>query len=286
MDRAVPPTESAEAAPARAWPEAALVLAAHGSSQRDDGGASVLRHAEELRRRALFAEVRVGFLRQQPGLDAALEGLAAPTVFVVPVFAAKGYLARTAIARAMGLTGGTAAAPAGVTQRICFCDPVGVHPAIPDIMASRVRRIQERNGLAPAHTAVVVVGHGTARNAESARQTQVVADALAGERIAAEVRDMMLEVPPRVEDWRRETTAEAVIVLPFLIAGDYHGAKDLPARIGLDPTDSAIRALNAHAGAAGPFHVADRRVWYCGPVGNEPAIADVIVDTVEAFDAG
>lgn len=261
----------------------ALILAAHGSSGHAEAAVSVLAHAETLRRSKRFTVVRAGFIRQEPFLKAALDGLTAADVYVVPVFASRGQIAGTAIARELELDGRITRRN-GDRQTVFLCDPVGTHRAVVDIIESRIRQICADHHLAGRQTEVLLVGHGTPRNPQSARRTRQVADDLARREAVAAVHPLFLEEPPLVDGWPDRTRAPNILVLPFLIGSGYHGTQDLPARLGIDPGDPRLQDLVHDVGVAGPFTVENRQLWLCSPVGNEPGIAEVIVKIVEEFD--
>lgn len=258
-----------------AWPQAALLLAGHGLAARPEGALSTLRHAEALKARGLFADVRAGFLRQEPELAATLAELIQPRVYVVPMLASKGYIADV-MARRLNLSGPlTRRIAAGREQELCFCDPVGTHPDIPALLGHRIAALCRQRKLAPGATEVILVGHGTPRSPRSSERTREVAEVLAGTGIATRVHAMFLDEEPRIDGWKGRTTADNVIVAPFLIANWYHGSEDLPGRIGVDP----------RAGGAAPSEVDGRRLWYMSPLGEEPEIADLALAMVEKFDA-
>lgn len=262
--------------------DAALILAAHGSSGHPEAALSVLAHAEALRRDGRFATVRAGFIRQEPFLKAALADLDAPQVYVVPVFASRGHIAGTAIVRELGLTGRVTRRDGG-RQAVHLCDPVGTHPGIIDIVEERVRRARADHRLGERPTEVVLIGHGTPRNPQSARRTREVAEALAGRGVAAAVHALFLEESPLVDLWPERIGTADILVVPFLIGSGYHGTRDIPSRLGIDPDDRRLAGLVRDAGMAGPFPVRDRRLWLCSPAGNEPAIAGLILKIVEDF---
>ncbi|WP_316977323.1 CbiX/SirB N-terminal domain-containing protein [Shumkonia mesophila] len=258
------------------WPQAALLLAGHGLAARPEGALSTLRHAEALRARGLFADVRAGFLRQEPELAATLAELTQPRVYVVPMLASKGYIADVVMARRLNLEGPVTWRPAaGGGQELCFCEPVGAHPRIPALLGERVAALCRRQKLAPAATEVILVGHGTPRHPSSSERTREVADMIAKTGIAARVRAMFLDEEPRIDGWKEQSQAGNVIVAPFLIANWYHGSQDLPGRLG----------LLTQAGEAAPSLIDGRRLWYMSPLGEEPEIADLALAMVEKFDA-
>ncbi|HEX3989117.1 MAG TPA: CbiX/SirB N-terminal domain-containing protein, partial [Verrucomicrobiae bacterium] len=66
--------------------DAALVLVAHGSTLNADSAAPTFQHADELRRRKIFAHVQESFWKQEPYVWQVLRGIFASRVFIVPLF--------------------------------------------------------------------------------------------------------------------------------------------------------------------------------------------------------
>ncbi|MBL6929076.1 MAG: hypothetical protein ISR44_07865 [Rhodospirillales bacterium] len=229
-----------------AKPGAALILAAHGSSTHPEGAAGVLQHAETIRRRNLFAEVHAAFLQQKPELDKVLEKIAAPEIYVVPMFASPGYMARTAVPRALGNDG-----------RLRYCQALGTHASIPAIIAGQIEHMCAQARIKPPETDVILVGHGTNRDPASEKQTRHVAARLNEMGVAANVHALFLEIEPLVDNWADHVQSKNLIVVPFLMGGGYHALDDLPKRIA--------------------------PAWHCPPLGDEPDIAQVIIGLVEDF---
>ena len=105
----------------RALRHATLVLAAHAASDAPERREPVWRWARMLARRALFAAVRVGYVKGSPALvDAVSE--AAEAVYVVPFFMADGWFSRRRIPAVL--------AEARHGERIRLCAPVGTSPRL------------------------------------------------------------------------------------------------------------------------------------------------------------
>ena len=84
-------------------------------------------HAEEIRRRNVFAEVHVAFWKEEPNFRQALRQTQRRQVYVVPNFISSGYFTEQIIPRELGLTG---AATHRAGHDIFYCDPVGLHPSM------------------------------------------------------------------------------------------------------------------------------------------------------------
>lgn len=265
----------AEASDHPAFSETALVIVGHGSGRNPDSSRPTRLHADTIRARGLFAEVHCGFWKEAPFLAEVLDSVTAERVVVVPNLACKGFITGTVIPREMGLE---EEARAGVR----LADPVGTHPRIAEAVAERARSVIAGEGLDPADVCFLLVGHGSTRDTGSYLQTQQIADQLGRLGLAAEVRAAFLEQDPKLEDWRDTITAPNLVVMPFMISNGLHGAEDIPEMLGLNPADAALRSMAETGVPAGPFEVHGKRVWYCRAVGNEPAVADIIVDLARA----
>ncbi len=276
-----------EAAATSDWSDSGLLLAGHGSVSHPDGALVINRLVRTLRNRNLFAEVETGFLHQAPRLESLVETFSSPRVYVVPFLASHGHTADTVIAERLGLEGPVTSRRLGESERtLRLCEPVGTHASVPVLIGARIAELKEKHALATDKIEILLVGHGTRRNPESARRAEDVAATLRAMGAAARVRAVFLDQDPRVDDWRQMVEAPSVLVVPFLMSSWFHGAQDLPDRLGLDANEAGIRALLLDPGFAGPFPVENRNLWYVSPIGNEPALAETVLAIVREFDAG
>jgi sirohydrochlorin cobaltochelatase len=86
-----------------AFQDSALLLIAHGSTLNAGSSAPAFQHADELRRRVIFASVSEAFVQQEPSLPGALRRILAPRIFVVPFFISEGWFTETAVPVQLGL---------------------------------------------------------------------------------------------------------------------------------------------------------------------------------------
>ncbi len=128
--------------------DAALVLAAHGSTLNADSAAPAWQHAEELRRRGVFAEVHETFWKQEPYYAQVLRGVFAPRVFVVPLFISEGYFTQEVVPRELGFCakgqGEFARAQERHGQRFYYCPPVGTHASMTEALLARAAQVVEQ----------------------------------------------------------------------------------------------------------------------------------------------
>src|SRR5262249_28545397 len=154
--------------------DAALVLVGHGSTLNPDSSAPTYQHADELRRRGIFAQVIEGFWKLEPAICAVLRGVFARRGFVVPLFISEGYLTQEVIPRELGLRTKDQTEFARVQHRddqtIYYCGPVGTHDSMMHVLLARARDILERHPSPrpdPGDTALFIAGHGTGNNENS-----------------------------------------------------------------------------------------------------------------------
>ncbi|HKQ37746.1 MAG TPA: CbiX/SirB N-terminal domain-containing protein, partial [Verrucomicrobiae bacterium] len=151
--------------------DAALVLVGHGSTLNAESCAPVYQHAEELRRRKIFAQVQEAFWKQEPYLAGVLRGVFARRVFIVPLFISEGYFTEEVIPRELGFeTGrGVAGGPfprvqQRATQSLFYCGPIGTHNSMTEVLLRRAREVVEQHPFPrapkPEDTALFIAGHG------------------------------------------------------------------------------------------------------------------------------
>ena len=70
------------------------MLVGHGSTLNADSAAPTHQHADELRRRGIFAQVVECFWKEEPVVCGVLRGVFAPRVFIVPLFISEGEVIR------------------------------------------------------------------------------------------------------------------------------------------------------------------------------------------------
>ncbi len=231
--------------------ETVLLIVGHGARDAPTAADAVTSHARVIASREIFADVRSGFLRQEPFAKSVLGQIGGRPVVVVPHFAADGYIVGEVLPGELGIGDGTALTKA-----------TGSHPDIPAVAADLVLAEARNAGIDPGETDIVVVGHGAKRDNRSETSTVRLAECVLAETGAASCTAAFLEVDPLIEDWRTFTSRSDVVVLPNLFAAGFHGAEDIPARLG----------------APG-----ERQLHLCPPLGTAPVMADLIVDRALSY---
>jgi len=263
--------------------DAALLIVGHGSTVNPDSSAPSLAHAATIRRRGLFAEVACVFWKEEPALRDWPLLFPDPTIhdiFVVPNFISEGYFTQTIIPRELELTGDLTERDFPAGQRWHYCPPVGNHPAMTELLLQRAREVAP--GVPERETSLLIVGHGTGLNDNSAvAAKQQVAAIAALDRYAA-VLSTYMEEPPHIADWAKLTDTPNVVVVPFFISDGLHSYQDIPVLLGLEPEPTAAASQQA-VFRQNPRHLHGRALYYASAIGTEPRFADIILEQTAAL---
>jgi sirohydrochlorin cobaltochelatase len=258
--------------------KSALVLIGHGSTLNPDSSAPTFQHADEIRRRELFAEVYCGFWKEEPSLREILRMVESDDIYVVPNFISEGYFTETIIPRELELTG-------PFTRRsgktIKYCEPVGNDPRMIDLLLHRAR--EAAPNVPPDKASLLIVGHGTNLNQKSAEAAQNQVAVIRKKQLYAEVSEAYMEEAPFIADWRKNTSQPHVVVVPFFIADGLHSYQDIPVLLGIESAPTAA-ASQQEVFRRNPYFLHGRELYYASAIGTEPLMADVILDTVERYD--
>lgn len=261
----------------------ALIIVGHGSTVNPDSAVPTWACADEIRRRAIFDEVQVAFWKEEPSLRQVLYTVESGEIFVVPNFISEGYFTQKVIPRELGLPFQSAAE--ATTTRLPdgrllhYCPPVGNHERMTEVLLHRAREVAPE--APPAETSLIIVGHGTALNDNSAvaakRQVAAIAElGLYGEVLAA-----YMEEPPLVSDWVALTTMPHVVVVPFFVADGLHSYQDIPVMLGMEP-DPGEAMSQREVFRQNPHHLHGRKLYFGSALGTDPLIAEVILDQAAA----
>ena len=262
--------------------DAALLIVGHGSTVNPDSSRPTLDQGTAIRERNIFREIGCCFWKEEPSLRDALFLFDEPDiheVYVVPNFISEGYFTQTVIPRELELTGRLTTRPNGQIWK--YCEPVGNHPAMTELLLRRAREIAP--DVPPAETTLLVVGHGTALNDNSAIAAKREVEKIRARGYYASVQNAYMEEAPLISDWARLTTTPNVVVVPFFISDGLHSYQDIPVMLGIEPglttaaSQSAIFRRN-------PQQLQGRALYYAGAIGTEPQFAEIIVEQARAFD--
>lgn len=259
----------------------ALLIVGHGSTVNPDSSAPTLAHAEEIRRRKVFSEVACAFWKEEPSLRDALSMLPdVDNVYVVPNFISEGYFTQTVIPRELELNGRVTRRPNGQVWK--YCDPVGSHPMMTELLLQRAAEIA--GNVDPAETALLVAAHGTDLNDNSAAAAKREVEKIRALGRYAEVLNVYMEEAPLIADWRKLARAKNVVVVPFFISDGLHSYEDIPQLLGID----AVGAASTDHGEIfkhNPYKIDNRLLFYAPSIGTDPRFADIILAQAEAVEA-
>jgi sirohydrochlorin cobaltochelatase len=229
--------------------DAALVLCAHGI-RGGVGGAS--EHAARITTRGVFAEVHACALKGKPGLREVVAAVRAREVVFAPLLMAEGYTLQAMLRKLEGAT--------DPPRPITVCRPIGVHPRLADMIASRARALCATRGWRPADAALLIVGHGTERHPDSGATARRHAAQIAARELFAEVAIGFLDERPLVPEALDALRSPQCVAVGLFVDAGEHGEEDIP-------------ALLAPAG---------ERAIYAGPIGPDPLVTELILDQAYA----
>jgi sirohydrochlorin cobaltochelatase len=259
----------------------ALLIVGHGSTVNPDSSAPTLMHAADIRRRGIFADVACGFWKEEPSLRDALLFFRDPAirdVYVVPNFISEGYFTRTVIPRELELTGPETHRRSGQIWK--YCKPVGNHQRMTELLLQRAHEVAPE--IPAAETSLLIVGHGTGLNDNSALAAKHQVEIIRALNRYAAVLNVYMEEPPLVSDWLKLTETRNVVVVPFFISDGLHSYEDIPVMLGID--GAAARSASAGQKSGDPHQLHGRSLFYSTAIGTDPKFADVIIEQAKTFE--
>ena len=112
------------------------------------------------------------------------------------------------------------------------------------------------------HSALLLAGHGSSRNAASSAPTREHTDALRQRGIFAEVACAFFKEEPRLRDALKLVASTEIYIVPNCISEGWFTRQIIPRELGLDG------AVTTRDG---------RTIKYCAPVGSHPRMTDVLL---------
>jgi len=260
-------------------PDSALLIVGHGSTENPDSSTPYFEHADEIRRRGLFAEVHCCFWKEEPSMREAFYLIDSPEIYVVPDFISEGYFTQDVIPRELGLTGPTTEVRG---KTFHYCLPVGVHPSMTGLILRRAKEVAP--DVDPAATTLIITGHGTGLNQNSTKAIRDQVDQIiASDAGYAAVLDAYMEEQPFIAEWDKLSQTPNVVIVPFFISDGLHSYQDIPVLIGIE-NEVGAAASQREVFRHNPHHVRGKTLYYSSAIGTERLLADVILDQVHDFD--
>jgi sirohydrochlorin cobaltochelatase len=268
--------------------DAALVLVGHGSTLNAESAAPAYQHADELRRRNLFAQVTECFWKLEPSIGGVLRAVFAPRVFIVPLFISDGYFTEEVIPRELGLCARGEKVFDRIQRRgaqtLHYCGPVGTHDSMTGVLLSRAREIVQQHPFPRApkteETTLFIAGHGTGNNENSRKAIERQVDLIRRQNQYAAVHSLFMEEDPRIGDCYPLAQTKNIVIVPFFISDGLHSYEDIPVMLGEPAHVVQERYRSGQPTWRNPTEKHGRCVWYSASIGSEPHIADVILDRV------
>ena len=260
----------------------------HGSTLNADSCAPTFQHADELRRRGVFTQVVECFWKNEPGISGVLRGVFAPRVFIVPLFISEGYFTEEVIPRELGFCQNGEKNFSRVQKRDAqtfhYCGPVGTHDSMTAVLVSRAREVVAKfpgaQPAAPKDTALFIAGHGTGNNENSRQAIERQVELIRAQGEYAEVHASFMEEEPRIGDCYALARVPNIVMVPFFISDGLHSYEDIPVMLGEDAETVQTRFKRGEPTWSNPAEKNGKRVWYSSSIGNEPHIAEVILERV------
>ncbi|MGQ0647906.1 MAG: hydroxymethylbilane synthase [Gemmatimonadaceae bacterium] len=197
-----------------------VILAAHGAGDGSPANERIVALAQRLEGTMVGARARSAFRRGTPSVAGALRDMGGGPCVVVPVLTSDGFHAH-AIRDDVGAT-----SPGASVAEVLGSSPEIEGGVIAEVTSALVER-----GIAVADCTVLVVGHGTPRDANSRRTTSAIARALATS-VGVEARVGFIDDTPDIEAaLGTAPPTAALVVLPWLLGGGPHALTDVPERV-------------------------------------------------------
>jgi len=202
-----------------------------------------------------------------------------PEIYIVPNFISEGYFTQKVIPREFELDGAVTCRHGRVLK---YCDPVGSHPSMTRVILHRAKETLEE--IDAAQTSLIIVGHGTNLNDNSAKAAKDQVRWISEMGIYGEVLSAYMEEPPLISDWDTMTSFPNVLVVPFFIADGLHSYQDIPVLLGVEE-EGMPAASQREVFRRNPYELRGKKLFYASAIGTEPMMADVIIDQIRAFDS-
>ena len=273
----------------RDFSDAALVLVGHGSALNPESSAPVYQHADELRRRKIFGQVIECFWKLEPAICAVLRGVFARRVFIVPVFISEGYFTEEVVPRELGFITESGKAWSRVQRRgeqtLHYSGPIGTHDSMTKVLLARAKQVLEKHPFPraprPEETDLFIAGHGTGSNENSRKAIERQVELIRDKGLYAEAHAVFMEEEPRIGECYRLAQTRNIVMVPFFISDGLHSYEDIPVMLGEPERHVQERYRQAQPTWRNPTEKQGKRVWYSQSIGNEPLIAEVILERVK-----
>jgi sirohydrochlorin ferrochelatase len=197
-----------------------LLLAAHGERRAEADNAGVVRLSRSLAEKGVAVEIGFGFIKGSPTVDEAITALMSQEVLVYPLFLSDGYFTRVALPRLL-----EQAKQQDATRTINVLPPLGLDPALADVIAYEILAAAHSRGNLPAETSIILLAHGSEKDQASRVATERLADRLRQRQCFCDTRIALLEEAPSLAD-AIEGMSGPIIVVGLFAGEGMHGVND------------------------------------------------------------
>jgi sirohydrochlorin cobaltochelatase len=264
--------------------DAVLVVLGHGTVLNDQSAAPVFQHAAELRRRKIFRDVRAAFWKQEPHVKKVLAEIAAPRVFIAPLFISEGYFSTEIIPQELGFQFPENLKIKTQNSELFYCRPIGSHESMTQVVLARAAEVVKNfpfpRAPKPAETTLFIVGHGTARNKNSRTAIERQAELIRVQNIYAAVHAVFMEEVPFIKNCHQLALTKNCVVVPFFISDGLHAVEDIPVLLGEPEHVVKERHAASQPTWRNPTEKHGKLFWYAPSVGTAPLLAEVILERV------
>ena len=144
-----------------------------------------------------------------------------------------------------------------------------------ELLLQRAREVAP--GVSEQEASLLIVGHGTSLNDNSAVAAKREVETIQKLGRYAAVLNVYMEEAPLVADWANLTNTPSVVVVPFFISDGLHSYEDIPALLGIENATGEVFRQNPH-------HLRGRALYYARSIGTDAQFADIILEQAEALD--
>jgi sirohydrochlorin ferrochelatase len=244
--------------------DATLVLVALGSSREPKTRAGPEAHAAAIRSLGRFRDARAAFLVGQPSLETVLNEIVGSPIVVLPLLMATDGFATDLLNRHL----------ARRDLSIERLPPIGVAAGLVDFTIEVGESVCRSAGFEAEAAGLVLFGHGSRRDYDTADTVRAIQRAVAGRRRFAVVDSAFLDEAPDLPTAVGASAAADVAVIGMFATEGRHGLVDAP------------RLLGMAAGQWRRNSPDGRRVAYGGALGAAPGFADVILAHIDGSRSG
>jgi sirohydrochlorin ferrochelatase len=233
-----------------------LLLAAHGERRTDADNVGMARLARSLADKGVAAEIGFGFIKGSPSVDDAIGTLLSSDIVVYPLFLSDGYFTRVALPRLV-----EQAKRRDATRTISILPPLGLEPALADVIAEEAVAAAHSRANVPVETSIVLLAHGSRKDQASRVAAERLAVHLRPRQSFRDARIALLEESPSLAE-AIEGMSGPIIVVGLFAGEGMHGADD---------AKRLVAELNRDD------------IMLIGPVGTFAGIETVIVSAVTRY---